>query len=152
MDLLLDQTYTDPESALSTIRTALQNAWPEAPNESASMPPRRTRHYLQLIVHEWIANLVRHATFEDPPRISLRVFVDSTCVQCEITDNSMGFDLGYILSKMKTNTSPFPEAGMGLRIIDACTDEVSYRSELPLLHRFAASIPYDHEPWMNVLF
>jgi len=157
MDLLLDQTYSDPQSALSMIRGALNNAWPDTANDTPDrdetvVPPRRTRHYLQLIVHEWIANLVRHATFDEPPRISIRVLTNTESVQCEITDNSMGFDLGYILSQMKANASPFPEAGMGLRIIDACTNDVSYHRESSLHHCFSATIPYDHDPWINVLF
>lgn len=152
MELILDQTYSDPQHALTAIRTSLPNAWPEVSQDLPTVPPRRTRHYLQLIVHEWIANLMRHATFSDPPRICLRVSIDREAARCEIIDNSTGFDLEYVLSKMKTSASPLPEAGMGLRIIDACTDDASYRKESSLRHRFTASIPYDHDPWMNVLF
>ena len=152
MKLLLDQTYTDPRRALPAMRAALRDAWPEASQDVQSMPPRRVGHYLQLIVHEWVANLVRHATFSDSPRICLRVLLHNEAAHCEIIDNSTGFDLAYVLSTIKANASPLPEAGMGLRIIDACTGDVSYRKESPLRHHFTASIPYDHEPWMNVLF
>jgi serine/threonine-protein kinase RsbW len=168
MNLIFDQTYTDLESALPAIRAALRAAWPSThssegnssdaasslPEADASpeQPPRRTRHYVQLVVHEWVANLTRHATFADPPRISVRVLLNQDAAQCEITDNSRGFDLNSVLSTMGAHAAPFPESGMGLRIIDACTNDVSYRRASALHHRFTASVPYDHNPWMNVLF
>mgnify|MGYP006445616281 CR=1 FL=1 len=143
------------------MRAALRDAWPEAawpeaaqdgqPMDGPSTPPRRVGHYVQLIVHEWVANLVRHATFSDSPCICLRVLLYGETARCVITDNSTGFDLASALSTIKANASPLPETGMGLRIIDACTAGVSYRKESPLHHRFTASVPYDHEPWMNVL-
>lgn len=155
MDLILDRTYTDLEGALPAIRTALHAAWTNAcpsDTDASEGPPRRTRHYMQLVVHEWVANLTRHATFTDPPRISVRVLLNQDAAQCEITDNSRGFDLESVLSTMGVHTTPFPESGMGLRIIDACTNGVSYHRASALHHRFTASIPYDHDPWMNVLF
>lgn len=155
MNLILDRTYTDLEGALPAIRSALRAAWPDvSPSDSDSSAggPRRTRHYVQLVVHEWIANLMRHATFADTPRISVRVLLHHNSAQCDITDNSYGFDFESVLSTMGAHAAPLPESGMGLRIIDACTDGVSYHRASALHHRFTASIPYDHDPWMNVLF
>lgn len=190
MNLILDQTYTDLDGALSTLRTALGDAWPEsappfrdttwadadpppeAPDRAALeanrpadanapapksdtpllYPPRRTRHYVQLVMHEWLANLVRHAAFSEPPRVSVRVLLNQATARCEVTDNSRGFDLSAVLADMQTDTAPFPESGMGLRIIHACTTTLSYRRVSGLHHCFTASVPYDHDPWMNVLF
>jgi len=103
MDLILDQTYTNLEGALPEVRAALHAAWPGASlsgDNSPEGPPRRTRHYTQLVVHEGVANLTRHATFTDPPRISVRVLLRPDSAQCEITDNSRGFDLESVLSTM----------------------------------------------------
>ena len=159
MKLLLEHTYTDPAEALPAIRAALHEAWPDDASEASSEavdaavnPPRRTQHYIQLIIHEWVANLVRHAKFVEAPRITLRVLLNSASTQCEILDNSRGFDLEHVLSNMNSRAAPLPESGMGLRIIDACTDAVSYRSESSWRHRFTASVPYDLDPWMNVLY
>lgn len=181
MNLILDQTYTDLDGALATLRTALGDAWPEgappfrdttwadadpsvsdadgaanppAPGSDTPLlyPPRRTRHYVQLVMHEWLANLVRHAAFSEPPRVSVRVLLNQATAQCEVTDNSRGFDLSSVLADMQTDPAPFPESGMGLRIIDACTTTLSYRRVSGLHHCFTASVPYDHDPWMNVLF
>ena len=165
MHLLLERTYTDIEGALPLIREAIGEVWADVEEgtlaarrkeSAARRPPHRTRHYVQLIVHEWIANLVRHATFSGPPQIRIRLLSDDVSVQCEITDNSRGFDLDEALSNMKSDAAPLPEAGMGLRIIDACTSNVSYRnsygSDSSSRYSFVASVPYDHDPWMNVLF
>jgi serine/threonine-protein kinase RsbW len=45
-----------------------------------------------------------------------------------------------------------PERGMGLRIINACTDSVSYTPTDSGRYRFEFSIPADHDPWLSMLF
>jgi serine/threonine-protein kinase RsbW len=45
-----------------------------------------------------------------------------------------------------------PERGMGLRIIDACTDTLSYAPTDGGRHRLEFSIPADHDPWLSKLF
>ncbi|MES3629476.1 MAG: ATP-binding protein [Longimonas sp.] len=153
MSLLFQRTYTDPDGALDDVRAVLRQSWPTSESDSGGhMPPSRTRHYLQLVLHEWLANLMRHATFSSVPRISVRVSLSETLARCEVADNSTGFDLEASLFEMQSNTLPLPESQMGLRIIDACATDVSYRSRPPAEYQFTASIPYDHDPWMNVLF
>lgn len=153
MTQLLERSYSDLDAALTDLRTSVQSAWTEVDaSSSVRLPPPRTRHYLQLVIHEWVANLVRHATFSSSPQLIVRIEIRQETVCCEILDNSDGFDPEATLHTLQEKAHPLPEAHMGLRIIDACSSRMSYKPNEAEQQRFTVSIPYDHDPWMNVLF
>lgn len=82
---------------------------------------------LKLAVHEWVANLIQHASFhQDPPEVTITVRADEAQVECAIQDNSEGFDLGAHLGTSLKVFETFPERGMGLLILKSCVEDLSY--------------------------
>lgn len=146
--------YTDLNRALDEVRSGL-STWVDAQNEGPS--PEAVR-YAQLVLHEWIANLLQHGDFSSrEPKIKIHVTSEDRHVSCSILDNSKGFDLDAHLptqhfSMSEGEPDTLPERGMGLRIINACTDSLSYSSTEAGLQRFEFFIPADHEPWLSMLF
>lgn len=84
---------------------------------------------MKLAVHEWIANLVQHASFGGrTPEIGLAVEPNGQRVQCVIEDNSDGFDLHAQVAQQRDDVaaaSP-PERGRGLLMLLAYTDDLAY--------------------------
>lgn len=148
---VLAKEYSDLDLALDDVRAILQD-WCSQLDE-ASMPSPETIRYTQLVLHEWIANLLQHADFGDrTPSIQIRLRAEDRNVNCSIVDNSEGFDLADRLPSREEELEELPERGMGLRIINACTDRLSYSSTDTGRHRFEFSIPADHDPWLSMLF
>jgi serine/threonine-protein kinase RsbW len=87
------------------------------------------RQVLRLAVHEWLANLVQHATFgRRRPDVSLRMTLHDDGVRCEISDNSAGFDFERQLATQEQllgGRQP-SERGRGLLMLIACTDDLAY--------------------------
>lgn len=85
---------------------------------------------LKLAVHEWMANLVRHARFGDcAPDVHVRVWQENGHFRCIIEDNSNGFDFDSKLAQQAalTEASPtLPEGGMGLLLLKASTEHAEY--------------------------
>jgi serine/threonine-protein kinase RsbW len=109
--------------------------------------------YVQVVLHEWIANMIQHADFgETQPRIEIIVRADQRFVSCSVIDNSRGFNLSDALTTQRNEARALPERGMGLRIISACTEQCAYRSLPDGRYRFEFSIPVDHDPWLSTLF
>jgi len=109
--------------------------------------------YAQVVLHEWLANLVQHADFDSrTPVVHIRIRANDRNISCAVTDNSTGFDLSAQLVTQRKEARALPERGMGLRIISACTDQCSYRPTDCGQYRFEFSIPVDHEPWLSMLF
>lgn len=84
----------------------------------------------RLIVHEWIANLVQHATFNGQnPRVCLEINVHSDeRIEVAIADNSAGFSVGNkseLAQKLDSDELP-QERGLGLPLIVACTRGLRY--------------------------
>lgn len=80
----------------------------------------------KLAIHEWMANLVQHANFRDrEPEIALSIAQDGDRLQCSIEDNSEGFELDTFLQQHKA-LSPMPDRGMGLLMIQAWAEDLSY--------------------------
>lgn len=143
--------YTDLDHALDEVPPILKQ-WSEQQNEG-STPDRETVRYTQLVLHEWIANLLQHADFQGrTPTVRIQLDSKDRRVICFVTDNSAGFDLDKKLPSQDDTMEEFPERGMGLRIINACTDGLSYRSTESGRYRFEFSIPADHDPWVSMLF
>lgn len=147
----LDREYTDLNRALDEVRSALEE-W-AAEQEASTAPSDDTVYHTQLVLHEWIANLLQHASFEDrSPEVRIHASTEDRHVTCAVVDNSEGFDLAHRLSVAEEATEDFPEGGMGLRIISACTDRLSYTSTESGRHRLEFSIPADHDPCLSMLF
>jgi len=85
---------------------------------------------LRLAVHEWIANLVQHAAFQDSSiEICLEVRVQEEVVEVSIEDTSQGFDLlGQLEEQSMLLNAPAPsERGRGLLMLITCTESLAYR-------------------------
>lgn len=143
--------YTDLDRALNELPTVLEN-WTDG--QANPCPSEETVHHARLVLHEWIANLHQHAEFNDCiPTVEVRLTSVDRHISCSVTDNSEGFDLEKHLPKQRQEVAEvLPERGMGLRIISACTDSVSYTPTEDGHHRFEFFIPSDHEPWLSMLF
>ena len=86
-------------------------------------------HVMKLAIHEWIANLVQHASFEAPtPEICLCISVEGEGLRCTVEDNSDGFDFNAQVSYQESTVKgPKPgERGRGLLMMIACTDDLRY--------------------------
>lgn len=148
---VLTKEYSDLDHALDEVRTVIET-WSASMDGSAG-PSGETIQYTQLVLHEWIANLHQHADFDDPsPFLRLRLTCEDRQICCVVVDNSSGFDLTDRLPVEQEAMEDLPERGMGLRIIDACTDTLSYAPTNGGCHRFEFSIPADHDPWLSKLF
>lgn len=133
------------QNDLSVIDTESRS--PESDNHSSVV------RYAQVVLHEWLANLVQHADFEErSPEIRVQIRAEKHTITCTVTDNSRGFDLQSQLAEQRNSAQALPERGMGLRIINACTQSCTYRPMDNGWHRFKFSIPADHEPWLSMLF
>lgn len=110
-------------------------------------------HRLKLAIHEWLANLVQHADFLDRrPDISITIRTAPGGVECVIEDNSEGFDLNGRLTSKPGVIDAFPERGMGLLMIKACTEELSYEELDDSRHRLQFTVTSDRDPWLNIPF
>ena len=83
---------------------------------------------LRLAVHEWVANLVQHATFPSGARIEMTVEPEGDAVRCVLVDSSVGFDLAtQIEHQQSVMDAPAPsERGRGLLMLVTSTDDLSY--------------------------
>ena len=84
---------------------------------------------LRLVVHEWIANLVQHATWREAPEIVMEIGVDGDAVRCSIEDTSAGFDLvGQLEHQQSVLNAPAPsERGRGLLMLVTCAEDLAFR-------------------------
>ncbi|MFQ5568662.1 MAG: ATP-binding protein [Rhodothermales bacterium] len=103
-------------------------------------------HRARLVVHEWLANLIQHARFEERiPTITVQVRITEFIVHYIIEDNSEGFDLEARLGT-EARQEAFPERGFGLQIIRACTEALTYRPLERGGHRLAFYIAPRQDP------
>jgi anti-sigma regulatory factor (Ser/Thr protein kinase) len=144
--------YTSLTEAINDLRGVLQRS--STPDVLADVTlPDDVLEYTRLVAHEWLVNLVQHATFKQtPPMIDVQLHFTRRHVSCEIKDNSDGFDMERQLEAQEEAPPPLPEGGMGLRIIRACTREMSYTTDADGLQHFSCIIPSDSQPWVNIPF
>lgn len=147
---VMTHRYDDLEHAIDDVRARLESL---ASDPCDGCPEGHVFSYTQLVVHEWLANLLQHADFADgDPQAHVRIDVDPHRVSCAIADNSTGFDLDARLCAQRKAARAFPERGMGLRIISACTTQFAYRRTQDGHYCFTFSISADHTPWLSTLF
>jgi serine/threonine-protein kinase RsbW len=149
LELAIDTTHTLFEEWLATFAPA--EAFPD--DEANPPDPATPLHHARLVLHEWLANLVQHADFQErTPDVLIRLRPEENKVHGIVVDNSEGFPLERRLETQTTNALPFPERAMGLRFIDACTDSISYDRTEDGRYQFEFSISIDHTPWLSNLF
>lgn len=121
--------FTNLDTAIAEVHTLLE----EWGRDALSVPTEDTRlHRMKLVIHEWMANLIQHADFEDrTPLIELTLDLDDNEIHCTVEDNSAGFDFSQQLIKQRTKlqTETMAERGRGLLIILDGTEDLRY---LPL--------------------
>ena len=59
-------------------------------------------HVLRLTLHEWVANLVQHASFAAEAEILLTIDVQEGAVHCIVEDTSAGFDFAAQIESQRT--------------------------------------------------
>ena len=147
----ISHRFSDPETIIDRVH-ALFDQW-ETEGTFEPQLDAITLQRLKLAVHEWLANLLQHADFDQrPPVVDLHVGPDGQNVRCVIEDNSEGFDLDGHLSARREVLDAFPERGMGLLMIKSCTEDLSYRQLGPARHRLEFSVSADQDPWLNIPF
>ena len=148
---ILTHRFSDPETLIERAHSVFA-----ALEQDRAMPSWldvRTVHRLKLAVHEWLANLVQHADFENRrPDITITVRPGGNGVECVIEDNSEGFDLNGRLDAHRDILQAFPERGMGLLMIKACTESLSYTDIGNARHRLKFVVTSDKDPWLNIPF
>jgi len=147
---ILAREYTDLVRALEDVRATLTD-WADAP--SCDDPSAETIRHARVVLQEWLANLSEHGHFANrTPTVEVRIRSANQDVHCVVLDNSEGFDLETVLPPSSEPIDGLPERGMGLRIMDACTESLSYTAREDGRHRLAFSIPADHDPWLSTPF
>lgn len=106
----------------------------------------------KLALHEWIANLVQHASFDNRhPEIALDVDTVGATLVCVVEDNSLGFDLDAHLEMAKDKMQALPDRGMGLLMLRACASELYY-GRGDRINRLKFSVKGDDDPCVTIPF
>jgi anti-sigma regulatory factor (Ser/Thr protein kinase) len=106
----------------------------------------------KIVAHEWIANLVRHASFSRrTPDIVLDVWTEGAEIICVIEDNSDGFDLDSELDRSRKALGRAPERGMGLIMVAEFTKELRYEQLARAHNRVRWSISADDNPYLDLV-
>jgi serine/threonine-protein kinase RsbW len=124
--------------------------------QSERRPPAvslRTVYLVKLAIHEWVANLVQHASFDDSsPQVHLRIRPADSDLYCMIADNSDGFDLQAYFDEAPSALQAFPERGTGLLILQSCTEELSYERTADGFNRLSFRVSADQDSWLSIQF
>jgi serine/threonine-protein kinase RsbW len=110
-------------------------------------------HRTKLALHEWIANIVQHATFDcERPEIILDVDTVDDKIVCVVEDNSKGFDLDAHLVMADADLKHLPERGMGLLMLQACASDLFYGRISDGLNRLKFSVKGEDDPCLTIPF
>lgn len=150
MDTQVHQ-FVNLETLISELYTIFDQ-W-EKEDDLADDVKFRTFYLFRLATHEWLANLVQHANFEDQrPQISFQAAFEENQVHCVIEDNAKFFDLERYLRQTPNVLDAFPERGMGLLILRSCTQDLTYTKVRPHVNRLSFLVSADQDPWLNIQF
>lgn len=113
-----------------------------------------TLYQVKIAVHEWLANLVQHANFEqDTTDVSLLIKPVDDRIFCVIEDNSDGFILDEHLEIEPEYLDSLPERGMGLLILKICTEDLLYHGGgMEANNRLEFYVSADQDQWPNTPF
>ncbi len=107
----------------------------------------------QMAVHEWVANLKRHARFAvAQPRVGVCVSPSNNGLACVVEDNSVGFDLAAYLADNPELTDIMPERGMGLHWINACANDLRYQQAPEGGQQLAFFVGAIQDPCLDIQF
>ena len=124
--MFYEQRFSDLDAAVDEVHTRFQEKIAEPRTNGAADAFCR----LQLAVHEWIGNLIDHASFRGrAPEVHVRIWKEQGRLHCTIEDNSEGFDLDGELDpkrEMVKEMRSFPDGGMGLLMLEAGTEQAEY--------------------------
>ena len=144
---------TQPEQRfddLATIIDQLHALFEEWEAKETFLPPASadSLEWLRLAVHEWIANLVQHADFQErTPRVAVRVTAEERALRCVVKDNSDGFDLWESFPEdAATRFEQMPSRGMGLLLLEHIAETLDYDALNPHEHRLAFTVRTDARP------
>lgn len=134
--MLYEERFSDLDAAVTDVQAHFQ----QRIESSSSAEDALCR--LQLAVHEWMANLVRHACFgERTPDVHLHIWKQKGRFRCTIEDNSDGFDFDMQLKQQAQDTAAsLPERGMGLLLLKASTERAEYVPLEERLNRLHLSV------------
>ncbi len=146
----LTYTFEDLGTVIEQVH-ALFDTWEKA----EYLPPPiglPTLYQLKLATHEWLANLVQHANFEqETTRVHLTARPVDERIHCIIIDNSDGFVLDMHLEIEPEYLDSLPERGMGLLILKICTEELLYqRDEEKGENRLEFYVSPEHENLQDI--
>ena len=113
-----------------------------------------TLYQVKIAAHEWLANLVQHANFEqDTTDVSLLIKPVDDRIFCAIEDNSDGFVLDEHLEIEPEYLDSLRERGMGLLILKICTEDLLYHGEnMEANNRLEFYVSADQDQWQNTPF
>lgn len=143
-------TFEDLDTVIEQVH-ALFDTW----EGDDYLPPSigvATLYQLKIAVHEWLANLVQHANFEqETTEVRLAVEPADERIFCVIEDNSDGFVLDMHLEIEPEYLDSLPERGMGLLILKICTEDLLYqRDEREGRNRLQFYVSPDHEDLQDI--
>lgn len=146
--------FNDLDTVIDEVH-ALFDVWETSPHLPSSVNVA-TLYQLKLAVHEWLANLVQHANFEDESvNVSLSVQPAGDRLFCTIEDNSDGFVLDSHLNIEPEYLDSLPERGMGLLILKICTEDLTYQrseQEGEDHNRLQFYVSAEQDPWLGTQF
>ena len=110
----------------------LFDGWAEAGTFGHVLEPEGL-DVLRLAVHEWVANLVQHASFPGSHDVWLTVRAEGDLVRCVVEDTSTGFDFTDQVQRQRAVLdAPAPsERGRGLLMLITCAEDLGYRPARP---------------------
>ncbi|MCB0717897.1 MAG: ATP-binding protein [Bacteroidetes bacterium] len=130
---------------------SLFEQWPSNEHDPRISPDSVQR--TKLALHEWIANLVQHASFEcSHPEIMLDVETVEDAIVCVVEDNSQGFDLDAHLVMAAEDLAHLPERGMGLLMLQACATDLFYGRISDGRNRLKFSVKGEDDPCLTIPF
>ena len=131
---VVTEHFDNPVHAVEWMHAHFRHLEEEHP---PAAPPRGCLHRARLALHEWLSNLSRHADFERrTPDLLIHLTLTPERICCVVEDNSAGFDLPAQLEGKEHVFEEMPERGMGLQIISACVETLTYTMLRPCQHRF----------------
>lgn len=145
-------TFTGLRTLIDQVH-ALFAPWLD-PSGDGAVPPvsEEVCYWARQLTHEWVANLVQHASFDGRiPEIVIHLKPQGNRLHGIIDDNSTGFDLATTL-RDAPDLPPLPNRGMGLKMMQACAETLTYERLGPAHHRLEFVVSDEHVPWLNLPF
>ncbi len=143
--------FTDLDTIVDDVH-GLFDLWKNQHSEQESFS-LDTLFTAKMAVHEWVANLKRHARFAvDHPRVGLCVSPSNNGLACVVEDNSVGFDLAAYLCANPELTDVMPERGMGLHWINACAADLRYQQAPEGGHQLAFFVGANQDSRLDIQY